>query len=219
GGPSLSTIPGFVNTWVRLFINRGCMVFLPNPRGSWGRGHAYQAANVGDLGGADWQDVVAGIDMLVSEGIADPDRMAIAGWSYAGFLVTWAVTQTDRFRCAIAGANITNYVSNYGVVLNREWQSTMFGSNVFDQMDLHWSRSPIKHIANVRTPTLLVHGQEDKVAPPQQSIEFYIGLKHFYVPAQLVIYPREPHGFEEREHLRDLLQRMEAWLDQYLLND
>lgn len=217
GGPSLSITPGYANNWVRLFLDKGCIVLLPNPRGSWGRGHAYQAANVGDLGGGDWQDVMTGIDKLIEDGIADPDQLAIAGWSYAGFLVTWGVTQTNRFRCAIAGANITNYVSNYGVVLNREWQSTMFGSNVYDDMARHWERSPIQYADRVTTPTLLVHGAEDVVAPPEQSIEFYVALKHFGVPTELVLYPREPHGFQERAHQRDLFERMSRWLDTYLL--
>lgn len=216
GGPSLSIIPGYANNWVRLFLDKGCLVLLPNPRGSWGRGHDYQATNVGDLGGGDWQDVMVGIDQLVADGIADPDQLAIAGWSYAGFLATWAVTQTDRFRCAIAGANITNYVSNYGVVRNRDWQSTMFGSNVFDDMELHWSRSPIKYVDQVKTPTLLVHGVEDLVAPPEQSIEFHVALKHFGVPTELVLYPREPHGFQERAHQLDLLKRMSRWIVIYL---
>lgn len=217
GGPSLSIIPRYFSSWVRVFLDLGCIVLLPNPRGSWGRGHAYQAANVGDLGGGDWQDIMAGIDAVVAEGIADANRLAIMGWSYAGFLSTWAVTQTNRFRCSIAGANITNYVSNYGVVLNREWQSTMFGSNVYDDMERHWSRSPIRYVDRVRTPTLLVHGAEDIVAPPEQSVEFYTGLQYLGVPSELVLYPREPHGIQERDHQLDLMMRMKRWLHQYLL--
>lgn len=218
GGPSLSYTARYVNSWERLITSRGCLVLMPNPRGSWGCGSAYQAANVGDLGGGDWQDILAGVECLVDEGLADPDRLAIGGWSYGGYLVTWAVTQTDRFRCAIAGASITNYESNYGVVKNREWQSTMFGSIVYDDVDLHRSRSPMTHIKQVTTPTLLVHGERDILAPTEQSIEFYVALKHFNIPTQLVIYPREPHGFQERAHQRDLYQRIVAWIDQYLLN-
>jgi dipeptidyl aminopeptidase/acylaminoacyl peptidase len=218
GGPSLSYSPRYINSWERLITMRGCLVLLPNPRGSWGRGCAYQSANVGDLGGGDWQDINAGVDCLVDEGLADPDRLAIGGWSYGGYLVTWAVTQTDRFRCAIAGASITNYESNYGVVKNREWQSTMFGSIVYDDVELHRSRSPMSHIKQVKTPTLLVHGERDILAPTEQSIEFYVALKHFNIPTQLVIYPREPHGFQERDHQRDLYQRIIAWIDHYLLD-
>ncbi|MBI1282154.1 MAG: prolyl oligopeptidase family serine peptidase [Anaerolineaceae bacterium] len=218
GGPSLSYSPRYVNSWERLITSRGCLVLMPNPRGSWGRGAAYQSANVGDLGGGDWQDINAGIDCLVDEGLADPERLAIGGWSYGGYLVTWAVTQTDRFRCAIAGASITNYESNYGVVKNREWQTTLFGSMVYDDIELHRSRSPMTHVKKVKTPTLLVHGERDILAPTEQSIEFYVALKHFNVPTQLVIYPREPHGFQERAHQRDLYQRIVSWIDRYLLN-
>jgi dipeptidyl aminopeptidase/acylaminoacyl peptidase len=92
----------------------------------------------------------------------------------------------------------------------------MFGSNVYDDYDLHRSRSPMAFVNQVKTPTLLVHGMEDNVAPPQQSIEFYIALKHFGVPTQLVLYPREPHGFQERAHQIDLHTRMGAWVDKYL---
>lgn len=217
GGPSWSYVPDYYLAWERLLAARGCLVLMPNPRGSWGRGPAYQAANVGDLGGGDWQDIYAGIDPLIEEGLADPSRIAIGGWSYGGYLTAWAVTQTDRFRCAIAGASITNYVSNYGLVSNREWQTTMFGSNVHDQLDLHWSRSPIAHVSQVKTPTLLVHGMEDKLAPPGQAIEFYTALRYYRVPAELVLYPREPHGFTERPHQVDLLERIAAWVDRYLL--
>lgn len=219
GGPSLSYLPRFGSAWERLMLARGCVVLMPNPRGSWGRGCAYQAANVGDLGGGDWQDILAGVDMLVDEGVVDPARLAIGGWSYGGYLVTWAVTQTDRFQCAFAGASITNYLSNYGVVKNREWQSTMFGSVVYDDVDLHHARSPMTHVRNVRTPTLLVHGMEDVVAPPQQSIEFYTALRYLGIPAQLVLYPREPHGFQERAHQIDMFERLTGWVDQYLFSN
>lgn len=218
GGPSWSYVPYFTSPWERLMAARGCLVLMPNPRGSWGRGHAYQTANVGDLGGGDWQDINAGIDAVIAEGLADPERIAAGGWSYGGYLVAWAVTQTDRFRCAIAGASITSYESNYGVVSNREWQTTMFGSNVYDDYDLHRSRSPIAFASRVKTPTLLVHGEKDPLAPVQQAMEFYIALKHFGVPTQLVIYPREPHGFSERAHQIDLFQRMLGWVDQYLFD-
>lgn len=216
GGPSWGYMPRFLSAWERLMSARSCLVLMPNPRGSWGYGHNFQKANVGDLGGGDWQDIMAGVDALIAAGMVDPDRMAIGGWSYGGYLVTWAVTQTDRFRCAIAGASITSYESNYGVVKNREWQTTMFGSNVYDDYELHRSRSPMAFVSRVKTPTLLVHGMEDDVAPPQQSIEFYTALKHFGVPAQLVLYPREPHGFQERAHQIDLYTRMGAWVDKYL---
>lgn len=218
GGPSWSYVPDYYPAWARLLTARGCMVLLPNPRGSWGRGLAYQAANVGDLGGGDWHDIYAGIDPLIAEGLADPERLAVGGWSYGGYLTTWAVTQTDRFRCAVAGACITNYVSNYGGVDNREWQSTMFGSVVYDDIELHRSRSPISYTNRVTTPTLLVHGEKDQLAPPGQAIEFYTALRYHNIPAELALYPREPHGFTELPHQIDLMERIAAWVDRYLLS-
>jgi len=101
-------------------------------------------------------------------------------------------------------------------VSNREWQTTMFGSKVYNNYELHRSRSPMAHVSRVKTPTLLVHGEKDPLAPVQQAMEFYIALKHFGVPTQLVIYPREPHGFEERDHQIDLFQRMVGWVNKYL---
>ena len=151
-GPSWGYVPGYMLPWERIMASLGCLVLMPNPRGSWGRGYAYQIANVGDLGGGDWQDIEAGVDALIDEGLVDPERLAIGGWSYGGYLVAWAVTQTTRFRCAIAGASITSYESNYGVVLNREWQTTMFGSNVYDDYALHRSRSPIAYASQCQNP-------------------------------------------------------------------
>jgi dipeptidyl aminopeptidase/acylaminoacyl peptidase len=218
GGPSWCYVPEYFLAWARLLSTRGCLVLLPNPRGSWGRGLAYQAANVGDLGGGDWQDIYAGIDPLIEAGLVDANRLGVGGWSYGGYLTAWAITQTDRFRCAIAGASITNYVSNYGLVDNREWQSTMFGSVVYDDMEFQRSRSPISYTERVKTPLLLVHGEEDQLAPPGQAIEFYTALRHHDVPVELVLYPREPHGFVERPHQVDLLERIAAWVDRYLLD-
>jgi len=216
GGPSWGYVPRYISAWERLITELGCLVLMPNPRGSWGYGHAFQAANVADLGGGDWQDINAGVDALVAEGLVDPAQMAVGGWSYGGYLTTWIVTQTDRFCCAVAGASITNYESNYGVVPNREWQTTMFGSNVYDDFELHRSRSPIAFANRAKTPILLVHGERDQAAPTDQSVEFYTALKHFGTTTQLVLYPREPHGFQERAHQIDLYERIVGWVSKYL---
>jgi len=217
GGPSSAYTPmyGF-GSWIHLAIARGIGVLRPNPRGSWGRGHAYQAANVGDLGGGDWQDISAGIDHLIERGLADPARQGIWGWSYGGYLAAWAITQTDRFKCAVAGAPITNYESNYGVVSTRGWQRVCMGCSLYDEPALHRERSPLTHVGRVKTPTLLVHGEQDKDVPWEQSLEYYTALKHFGVPTQCVIYPREPHGFTERAHQIDLMRRTFEWFERYL---
>jgi dipeptidyl aminopeptidase/acylaminoacyl peptidase len=216
GGPSWSYVPRFGSLWERVLTAMGCLVLMPNPRGSWGRGHVFQSANVGDLGGGDWQDISAGVDAMVAEGLADPAQLAVGGWSYGGYLTTWAVTQTERFKCAVAGASITNYESNYGNVPNREWQTTMFGANFYDDAEHQRSRSPITHVRRVKTPTLLVHGLLDRDAPAGQAEEFYTALRYYGIPAQLVYYPREPHGFQERAHQIDLYERIVGWVDKYL---
>ncbi|MHB8627752.1 MAG: S9 family peptidase [Aggregatilineales bacterium] len=220
GGPSSSQAPTYglgYSGWQHLLAAHGIGTFLPNPRGSWGRGHAYQAANVGDLGGGDWQDINAGIDFLIAKGLADPDKLGIFGWSYGGYMTAWAITQTDRFKCAAAGAAITNYESNYGIVSIRGWQTVCMGCSVYDKPDLHRDRSPLTHVKRVNTPTLLVHGERDEDVPPEQSLEFHTALKHFGVPVQCVIYPREPHGFTERAHQIDLMRRVVEWIERYLL--
>ncbi len=219
GGPSNSHSPqyglGPWGAWQHLLLQRGWALFLPNPRGSWGRGHAFQSANVGDLGGGDWQDISAGVDHLVALGIADSERLTIAGWSYGGYMTAWAISQTDRFRCAVAGAPIISYESNYGVASIRGWQTALFGSVVYDQFELHRSRSPLNHVNRVKTPTLLLHGERDQAVPVSQSIEFYTALKHLGVPVECVIYPREPHVFQEKAHQLDLIQRLVGWIDRY----
>jgi dipeptidyl aminopeptidase/acylaminoacyl peptidase len=220
GGPSSSQVPTYGlghGAWQHVLTARGVGIFLPNPRGSWGRGHAYQAANVGDLGGGDWQDINAGIDFLIAKGLADPDKLGIFGWSYGGYMTAWAITQTDRFKCAVAGAPITNFESNYGIVSIRGWQTVCMGCSVYAAPVLHRDRSPLTHVNRVKTPTLLIHGERDEDVPPQQSLEFYTALKHFGVPTQCVIYPREPHGFTERAHQIDLIRRVVEWIERYLL--
>jgi dipeptidyl aminopeptidase/acylaminoacyl peptidase len=220
GGPSAAYTPmyGFgTGSWIHSATARGIGVFQPNPRGSWGRGHAYQAANVGDLGGGDWQDINSGIDYLVERGLADSGKLGIWGWSYGGYMAAWAITQTDRFKCAVAGAPITNYESNYGIVSIRAWQSVCMGCDVYDEPELHRDRSPLTHVKRVKTPTLLLHGEQDKDVPPEQSLEFYTALKHFGVTTQCVTYPREPHGFKERGHQIDMIRRSIEWIERYLL--
>lgn len=220
GGPSASYTPLYGLggwAWHHLLRARNCFVLLPNPRGSWGRGRKFQEANVGDLGGGDWQDINAGVDHLIARGLVDSDRVAIGGWSYGGYMTAWAVTQTTRFRCAVAGAAITNNESNYGVVSIRGWQTVLFGASLYDAPELHRSRSPLTFARNVKTPTLLLHGERDDDVPPTQSLEFYTALKHFGIPTELALYPREPHGFNERAHVVDMIERIMRWIDRYLL--
>ncbi|MDI3339373.1 MAG: S9 family peptidase [Sphaerobacter sp.] len=215
GGPTASWPYGLrphgPGGWVHLLAARGCAVLLPNPRGSAGYGLAFAEANLGDLGGGDLHDLLAGVDACVRSGIADPDRLGVGGWSYGGYLTCWAITQTDRFRAAVAGASITNWYSFHG------------GTNIpgFDEIFLraypyaldgpYASRSPLFFVDRVRTPTLFLHGEQDPCCPVGQAYEMTRALRAAGVEAQCVVYPREPHGVREREHQRDVLERAVTW--------
>jgi dipeptidyl aminopeptidase/acylaminoacyl peptidase len=193
----------------------GYAVFLPNPRGSTGRGGAFTGANKYDFGGGDFDDIMTGIDMLIERGVADPDRLGICGWSFGGFMTTWAVAHTDRFKAAVAGAAPTNWVSKIGTTDIRPANEWNLGS-VNDEPERPWQQSPIRYVKNVKTPTLLVQGGADVRVPPTQSWEFYNALVALGVDTDLVVYPRQGHSFHERAHMLDLLERLTGWFEKYL---
>jgi dipeptidyl aminopeptidase/acylaminoacyl peptidase len=196
----------------------GYAVFLPNPRGGTGHGRDFSAAVVGAVGGAEWSDILAGIDMLVGAGVADPDRLGIAGPSHGGFMTAWAVGQTDRFKAAMMFAGICDwgmlvaageYGSMDGVLAGSfGWEGT--GPHPHDRV------SPISFASKVGTPVLIVHGEDDTNVPLGQSMYFHRALSHYGAEHELVVYPREGHGLTERNHQRDLLLRTRAWFDRWL---
>jgi len=200
----------------------GYAVFLPNPRGGVGHGRDFAAAVVraagGAVGGADWSDIVTGIDLLITEGVADPDRLGIGGASYGGFMAAWAIGQTDRFKAAIMDAGISDWgmllaTSEFGTIDaalggSCGWEGT--GPHPHDQV------SPISFASKIRTPVLIVHGQDDTNVPVSQAIYFHRALSWFGVEHELVIYPREGHAFAERNHQLDLLCRTRAWFGRWL---
>ena len=215
GGPTGLSGYGYPDTrsmgWAHLLAERGYLCFFPNYRGSMGFGTEFAELNNRDLGGGDLEDVLLGIDYCVEQGWADPDRLGIGGWSYGGYLTPWAVTQTPRFKAAVSGASITNWTSFHGV-------STIQGfDETFNQVDPHNAdgfytfRSPVYNLDSVVTPTLFLHGEEDPICPVGQAYEMWRGLKERGVETQLVVYPREPHGFREREHVRDMITRIVDW--------
>jgi dipeptidyl aminopeptidase/acylaminoacyl peptidase len=198
--------------WVPLLTAAGYAVLLPNPRGSMGFGTAFAEANVGDMGGADWADVMAGVDYCVAEGLTDPNRLALAGWSYGGYMTAWGVTQTTRFKAAVAGASITNWISFHGVSTIPGFDATFYPGDPFNWGGPYAQFSPMLHLRNVQTPTLFLHGEHDPICPVGQAHEMWRALKELGVETQLVVYPREGHGIREREHARDVLERAVAWI-------
>lgn len=193
-------------------------VLEPNYRGSGGKGVAFSKADHDDLGGKEFDDVLAGVDALVERGLVDAGRVGTGGWSYGGYLSAWAATKhSRRFRAAVVAAGISNWISFSGTTdIPHEMALVHWNSYWYRQRDQHWERSPLYHIQNARTPTLVVHGKEDSRVHPGQGIELYTALKHNKVPTRLVLYPREPHGLTERAHQLDFIKRVLAWFDTYL---
>jgi dipeptidyl aminopeptidase/acylaminoacyl peptidase len=218
GGPAsmaLSTWPNLGHTTGALMA-AGYFVLLPNPRGSYGQGEAFTQANVKDFGGGDLRDILAGVDAVLARYPVDPHRVGITGWSYGGYMTMWAVTQTTRFRAAVAGAGIANWQSYYGENLIDQWMIPFFGASVYDNPAVYEKSSPIRYIKRVKTPTLVIVGERDAECPAPQSFEFWHALKTLGVPTQLVVYPNEGHAFIDPEHRADRVERTLAWFGKYL---
>jgi dipeptidyl aminopeptidase/acylaminoacyl peptidase len=194
-----------------LLAARGIATLLPNYRGSAGRGVAFAAANHGDVGGKEWADVIAGVDHLIASGIVDADRLGIGGWSYGGYMTMWAVTQTDRFKAGVAGAGVANWVSFHGGTSLHNFDRILIDGDPYDAEGLYVQRSPIVHMGNVETPTLLLHGDMDRDVAPDQSRDFYRALRDRGVETQYVLYPGAAHGPHHPRHIRDVIERSLAW--------
>jgi dipeptidyl aminopeptidase/acylaminoacyl peptidase len=194
----------------------GYFVLMPNPRGSFGQGEAFAQANRKDFGYGDLRDILAGVDTVLARYPVDPGRVGIAGWSYGGFMTMFAVTQTHRFRAAVAGAGISDWLSYYGENSIDQWMIPYFGASVYDDPQVYARSSAITYIKNVTTPTLTVVGDRDGECPAPQSFEFWHALRDLHVPAQLVVYPDEGHGFSDPAHRRDVQQRAIDWFLRYM---
>jgi dipeptidyl aminopeptidase/acylaminoacyl peptidase len=212
GGPSssaMSSWPGERNAFI---ASQDWLTFFPNPRGSYGRGEAFTQANVKDFGHGDLRDIMSGIDAVAQIYPVDNSRLGIYGWSYGGFMTMWTVTQTNRFRAAVAGAGIVNWQSYYGQNSIDQWMLPFFGASVYDDPEVYAKSSPINYIKNVKTPTLVLVGERDGEVPAPQSFEFWHALRTLGVETQLVVYPDEGHRFTQAEHKRDVAKRIVEWL-------
>jgi dipeptidyl aminopeptidase/acylaminoacyl peptidase len=218
GGPShisLSHWPGS-HDFSSGLAGMGYFVLSPNPRGSFGQGEAFTRANVKDFGYGDFKDILAGVDEAIRVAPIDPNRLGIAGWSYGGFMTMWAVTQTNRFKAAMAGAGLSNWQSYYGENLIDQWMIPFFGKSVYDDPEVYAKSSPINFIKKVKTPTLVLVGDSDGEVPAPQSYEFWHALKTLGVETQFVVYEREGHLFANPKHQRDVIARTLAWFDAHL---
>jgi dipeptidyl aminopeptidase/acylaminoacyl peptidase len=222
GGPSGVTTSewpaslGMSRAIIAALSARGYYVLLPNPRGSYGQGEDFTRANVKDFGGGDLRDILAGVDAAIKKYPIDPARLGVTGWSYGGFMTMWTVTQTNRFRAAVAGAGIANWQSYYGQNLIDQWMIPFFGASVYDDPAVYEKSSPIRFIKNVKTPTLVIAGERDAECPSAQSYEFWHALKTLGVPTHLIVYPGEGHLFIKPEHQVDRMEQTVGWFDKYL---
>lgn len=193
-------------------------VFLPNPRGGQGHGHHFALSVAGRVGQEEWTDILTGIDLLITKGIADPDRLGIAGWSHGGFMAAWAVGQTDRFRAALVGAGVIDWGMLAATGENGQFEVALGGSTGWSGIGPHPhdANSPISFAGHVRTPVLILHGAEDTNVPLGQAVYFHRALRQFGVEHEFVIYPREGHAIRERNHQLDLMRRTRAWFDRWL---
>jgi dipeptidyl aminopeptidase/acylaminoacyl peptidase len=214
GGPT-GAWSDSIETWGQLLASHGFAIFYPNIRGSTGYGERFIEMNKNDWGGADFRDVMAGVDYLVAQGIADPNKLGIGGWSYGGYMSEWAITQTQRFKAAVSGAGLSNLTSEFGTEGGSSYDEWFYGTP-YENLDGFMKSSPVKYLKNAHTPTLILQGDADTTDPIGQSEELYRGLKHYGVEAEMVIYPREPHGLREEKHLVDRLTRIVAWYEAHL---
>ncbi len=202
--------------WAQMLAGNGYAVLAPNPRGSTGYGSPFQQLLQDDVGGGEAQDLISGARAMVERGIADPDRLGIGGWSWGGYLTAWTITQTDLFKAAVMGAGLANMVSDHGTDDIPAMNLWLYPGQPYDHLDHYWQSSPIRHITNVKTPTLILHGDQDARVHPTQGMEYHRALKTLGVPTEFVRYPREGHGIQERAHQIDLMGRLVAWLDRWL---
>jgi dipeptidyl aminopeptidase/acylaminoacyl peptidase len=207
GGPSASAGPRPSTMW----SDQGYFVLSPNPRGSFGQGEAFTKANIKDFGYGDLRDILKGMDTIEAKYPIDKSREGITGWSYGGFMTMFAVTQTHRFRAAVAGAGLSDWQSYYGQNSIDQWMIPFFGASVYDDPAVYAKSSAITFIKKATTPMLIIVGDRDGECPAPQSFEMWHALRDLGVKTQLVVYPDEGHGFRNPEHIRDRNERMIKW--------
>ncbi|MBI3406429.1 MAG: S9 family peptidase [Acidobacteria bacterium] len=218
GGPTGASINSF-NPTAQVMAANGYLVLQPNFRGSTGKGEAFAAANKNSWGKGDYEDCITGVDAIVARGWADKDRLGAFGWSYGGYMTFWILTQTDMFKAVSPGAGLTNIYSMYSQNdIQRYLRWFYADASPWDNHEIYWDRSPMKYVKNVKTPTMILHGQADTRVPIAQAQEFYRALVERGVPVEFVVYPRENHGFTEPRHNLDRMRRYVSFFGKYLKN-
>ena len=223
GGPESAYVEGWTTnyvTWSELLAARGYVVFSPNYRGSTGRGVAYAKADHKDLGGKEFDDVLDGLDFLAKQGYVDLERVGIGGFSYGGYFSAWAATRhSEHFKAASMGAGIANWLSFTGTSdIPKENSMVHWNLDVYKNMPLVWDRSPMAHVEKSQTALLISHGDKDDRVPLGQGWEIYTAMKLLGKTVEFDIYPREAHGFGERNHQLFSIKRNLEWFEKYVKN-
>jgi dipeptidyl aminopeptidase/acylaminoacyl peptidase len=198
------------------FASKGYAILRPNPRGSSGYGTEFRRANFKDWGGMDYQDLMAGVDTVIKMGVTDENSLGVMGWSYGGFMTSWIVTQTKRFKAASAGAPVTNLMSFNGTADIPAFVPDYFGGQSWDDLEMYKKHSAMFNVKGVTTPTLIQHGEADVRVPISQGYEFYNALKAQGVPTRMIVMPRQPHGPNEPKMQVATMQSNLDWFDKYL---
>ncbi len=222
GGPQGVYSRYFPGTSVRYMdvlglAERGFFILRGNPRGSTGYGSEFRHANRRDWGGGDYQDLMSGVDALIDRGLVDPERMGVMGWSYGGYMTSWIITQTGRFKAACVGAGVTNLMSFNGTADIPGFVPDYFGADHWEDPDIYHAHSAMFQVQGVTTPTLIQHGAEDIRVPLSQGKELYNALKRQGVPVEMVIYPRQPHTVTEPRLLEHMKNKATEWLVRWVL--
>jgi len=221
GGPTGVFTQSFISSGgsypLAAFTERGYAVLRANPRGSSGYGKEFRYANYGDWGGGDYRDIMTGVDAMIDRGIADPDRMGVMGWSYGGYMTSWVITQTDRFKAASVGAGLPNLMSFSGTADVPDFIPDYFGGEFWEVPEAWQSHSALFNIQSVTTPTLIQHGEEDRRVPISQAYELRNALSRQDVPVTMVVYPRQPHGIQEPKLQLDAMHWNLNWFDRWVM--
>jgi dipeptidyl aminopeptidase/acylaminoacyl peptidase len=200
---------------IAAFAEMGYAVLRPNPRGSGGYGVIFRRSNERDWGGGDYKDLMLGVDEVIKMGIADKSKLGVMGWSYGGFMSSWIVGHTDRFKAASIGAPVVNLVSQDGTSDIAEFLPSYYRKYHWEDFDVYTLHSPIRYVGNVKTPVMLQHGEADARVPFSQSMEFYLALKRRNIPVRLLGLPRQPHGPVEPKMVLKVMQTNVEWFNNY----
>ncbi|HKR61133.1 MAG TPA: S9 family peptidase [Pyrinomonadaceae bacterium] len=216
GGPHGMSGWGF-NATFQVYAARGYAVLFLNPRGSSGYGQKFSDGTLREWGGGDYKDLMAGVDeALRRQSWINPERLGVTGGSYGGFMTNWIITQTPRFKAAVASASVSNLISFYSTSLYQDLMHAEFGGFPWDDYDVLWQWSPLRYVKQAQTPTMFLHGEQDNDVHITQAEEMYMALKRRGVETVLVRYPREGHGLREPQHRLDAVERTLAWFDRFL---